>query len=184
MTFDFKRAPPEMLEREYARIADEIGDDRFFTRKELAFLPQILSHGEQVLAFTSGFMEGGSWLVTLTDRRIIFLDKGLLFGLKQTAIELDKVNSISGSTGLLFGRITVEDGASQRLISNVRKQTVTAFTNRARDAVQARKFVLAQGARAGAPDVVSQLERLMHLLERGAISSQEFQYQKRRLLSS
>ena len=82
-----------------------------------------------MLAFTSGLMDGNTWLVTLTDRRIIFLDKGMIYGLKQTAIDLDKVNSISGETGIMFGKIAIEDGASQRVIANVWKKTVVAFTN-------------------------------------------------------
>jgi hypothetical protein len=123
MTFDFKNAAPEDLKREYRRIAQEIGDDQFFTKKELNHLPSVLSDGEQVLAFTSGLMDGNTWLIALTDRRIIFLDKGLIYGLKQTAIDLDKVNSISGQTGLMFGKIIVEDGASSRVIGNVMKKT-------------------------------------------------------------
>ena len=61
-----------------------MGDDQFFTKKELKHLPEILREGEQLLAFTSGIMDGNTWLISLTDRRIIFLDKGMIWGLKQT----------------------------------------------------------------------------------------------------
>ena len=47
-------------------------------------------------------MDGNTWLITLTDRRIIFLDKGMIYGLKQTTIDLDKVNAVSGETGLFL----------------------------------------------------------------------------------
>ena len=53
MTFDFKNSKPTDRKREYDRIAKEIGDDQFFTKKELNHLPEVLSDGEQVLAFTS-----------------------------------------------------------------------------------------------------------------------------------
>src|SRR3954451_16863952 len=105
MSFDFKHATPRELRAEYSRIAQEIGDDQFFTKKELKHLPDVLAEGEQVLAFTSGLMDGDTWLIALTDRRIIFLDKGMIWGLKQTLIDLDKVNSISGETGIFFGTI-------------------------------------------------------------------------------
>ena len=69
-------------------------------------------------------MDGNTWLVTLTDRRIIFLDKGMIYGLKQASVDLDKVNAVSGRTGLIFGSIIIEDGASSRAITSVQKKTV------------------------------------------------------------
>lgn len=187
MAFDFKNTSPADRKREYDRIAKEIGDDQFFTKKELNHLPQVLSDGEQVLAFTSGLMDGNTWLITLTDRRIIFLDKGMIYGLKQTAIDLDKVNSISGQTGIIFGKIAIEDGASQRVISNVWKKTVVAFTNKVRDAIEARKISLrpaaAPVAQASGDDAVSKLERLASLLDRGIISQEEFAQQKTKILA-
>ena len=104
MTFDFKSASREELRHKYNAIAKEIGDDQFFTKKELHHLPSVLSEGEQVLAFTSGVMAGNTWLITLTDRRVIFLDKGMIYGLKQASIDLDKVNAVTGRTGLFLGK--------------------------------------------------------------------------------
>ena len=182
MGFDFKNAAPNDLKAEYSRIAKEIGDDQFFTKKELNHLPQILADGEQILAFTSGLMDSNTWLITLTDRRIIFLDKGMIYGLKQTTIDLDKVNAISGETGLIFGKIKVEDGAKERLIDMVWKKTVVNFTNKARDAIEARKRPLHQPAAARADDLVSRLERLAGLKDKGILSQQEFEQQNAKLL--
>ena len=74
MAFDFKNASQTDRKREYDRIAKELGDDQFFTKKELNHLPEVLSDGEQVLPLP-GLMDGNTWLVTLTDRRIIFSTK-------------------------------------------------------------------------------------------------------------
>lgn len=183
MSFDFKNAPPAELKREYNRIATEIGDDRFFTKKELRHLPSILADGEQVLAFTSGLMEGRTWLITLTDRRIIFLDKGLIFGLKQTSIDLDKVNAISGETGLFLGTIQIEDGARQRQIKHVWKKSVVRFTNKARDAMELRKHPV-QVQRSDPDDVVTKLDRLAKLMQQGVLTQQEFEQQKAKLLAA
>lgn len=184
MPFDFKNAAPADLKKEYDRIAKEVGDDQFFTKKELNHLPKILAPNEQVLAFTSGFMGGNTWLITLTDRRIIFLDKGMIYGLKQSTIDLDKVNAVSGKTGMFFGEILIEDGASQRRITNVWKKTVVAFTNKVRDAIEARKQSFRTPSSAPATDdVVSKLERLASLLEKGALSAEEFAAQKAKLLA-
>ncbi|MGR2680060.1 PH domain-containing protein [Chromobacterium haemolyticum] len=183
MAFDFKTAPKEALKAEYDRIAKEIGDDQFFTKKELNHLPEVLANGEQVLAFTSGLMDSNTWLIVLTDHRILFLDKGMIFGLKQTAIELDKVNSVSGSTGLLFGKILIQNGASERKIDNVWKKTVVPFTNKVRDAINARKYHQPQVVSSG-DDPVARLEKLSAMKDKGLITDAEFAEQKVRILSS
>jgi hypothetical protein len=192
MMFDFKNATPEALRVEYNRIAKEIGDDQFFTKKELRHLPEVLADGEQILAFTSGLMEGNTWLITLTDRRLIFLDKGMIYGLKQVSIDLDKVNAIGGNTRLIFGSITVEDGARARVIDNVMKRCVVPFTNKARDAIEKRKRPSAPPALPpGMPqqatpqdDLVSKLERLLVLKEKGLLTQDEMEHQKARLLAA
>jgi len=185
MAFDFKRASPAERKVQYDRIANEMGDKTFFTKKELNHLPEILMDGEQVLAFTSGFMDGTTWLIALTDKRIIFLDKGMLYGLKQSVIDLDKVNSVSGQTGVFFGKIGIEDGATNRVIDQVLKSTVVKFTNKVRDAIEARKqsVRVPSVAPTSADDVVSKLERLAALLEKGVLTQEEFMLQKSRLLA-
>jgi hypothetical protein len=183
MSFDYKNASPAELKKEYKRIATLVGDDQFFTKKELNYLPQVLADGEQVLAFTSGFMDGNTWLITLTDRRIIFLDKGMIYGLKQTSINLDKVNAISGQTRMFLGSIKIEDGAKERLINNVWKKTVSKFTNMARDAIEARQHPQATLAAAPADDLATKLERLASLVGKGILTQEEFTQQKAKLLA-
>lgn len=184
MTLNFKNASAEERKAEFNRIAKEMGDDQFFTKKELHHLPDILADGEALIAFTSGLMDGDTWLITLTDRRIIFLDKGMIFGLKQTAIDLDKINSIGGETGLFLGKITIEDGASQRVIDNVWKKTVVKFTNKAQAAIEARKSASrpSHQAKNNGDDVISKLERLAELKEKGILNQAEFDQQKTKLL--
>lgn len=184
MTFNFKTATAAELKVKYDQIAKEMGDDQFFTKKELAHLPSVLADGEQVLAFTSGLMDVNTWLIALTDRRIIFLDKGMIYGLKQASIELDKVNAVTGKTGLLFGEITIEDGASQRIIKNVWKKTVVAFTNKVRDAIAARRDRPHSPAPASGDDVISRLERLAVLREKGILTEAEFHEQKAKILAA
>ena len=164
------------------RIAKEMGDSRFFTRKELGHLPAILMTGEQVLGFTSGLMDGNTWLIVLTDRRIIFLDRGFFYGLKQSVIDLDKVNTVSGQTGLILGSISIQDGASNRTIRNVPKRTVLKFTNKVQEALQARKSTSFGVVPQVNEDLYSKLERLAALQEKGILTAEEFKRQKEKLL--
>lgn len=136
--FDFKNASKKELRAEYDRIAKDTGDDRFFTMKELYHLPKVLRDGEQLLAFSSGLMDGNTWLIALTDRRVIFLDKGVLYGLRQTAVSVDKISAVSGETGMIFGKISISAGSDERKITQVLKHTVLPFTNKLQEVMEAR----------------------------------------------
>ena len=137
--FDFTTASRQELQVIWQAIAAETGDDRFFTTRELDVLPQVLAAREQVLAFSSGLHQGNTWLIVLTDQRILFLDKGMIFGLKQNSIELDRVNNIESTTGILFGKISIGSNAQSYDISEVWKKTVIPFTNKVREAMRARR---------------------------------------------
>ena len=136
--FDFKNASKKALRQEYKRIAKATGDDRFFTKKELNHLPKVLMDGEQILAFSSGLMDSNTWLITLTDKRVIFLDKGLVYGLRQTTIPIDKISAVSGETGIIFQKITINSGHSENKITHVLKYTVLPFTNKLNEVIEAR----------------------------------------------
>jgi hypothetical protein len=168
----------------YNEIAREMGDDQFFTRKELHYLPEVLQDGERVLAFTSGMKDGNTWLIVLTDRRILFLDKGMVFGLKQESIPLNRVNSISGNTGLMLGKIVITDGAKNHEISNVWKKTVKRFTNRCQEELDRLARLQYGGSRNDSPaiDPYEQLEKLAGLKEKGIITAEEFETEKSKLL--
>ena len=186
MSFDYKNASKKELKAKWNEIAEKIGDDQFFTKKELNYLPEILSPGEEVIAFTSGLMDGDTWLITLTDKRIIFLDKGMIYGLNQTVINLDKINSISGKTGIFFGEIFIEDGAKERHIDNVWKKTVKPFTNLVMEAIENhRKKLHSPQVAQEQPtkeDPYAKLEKLADLKDKGIISEDEFNAAKQKIL--
>ena len=136
---DFTTADRRQLERVWRAIADEMGDDRFFTTKELDYLPRILDTKEQVLAFSSGLHKGNTWLIVLTNERVIFLDKGMIYGLRQSSIELERVNNFDSEKGLMFGKISIGSNAEVYEITNVWKKTVDPFTKKLREAVKAKQ---------------------------------------------
>lgn len=137
--FDFTTASRSELSLVWKAIADEMGDDRFFTTKELDHLPRVLDSQEQVLAFSSGLHNGNTWLIVLTDQRILFIDKGMIFGVKTSSIELDRVNNFDYEKGIFFGSISIGSNAETYEITNVWKKTVEPFTKKLRQAVKARQ---------------------------------------------
>ncbi len=87
------------------------------------------------MSFSSGLMDGNTWLIVLTDKRVIFLDKGMIYGLKEKSIFLSMINSVSGQTGIIFGKIIITAGSGDTIIKNVWKKTVKNFTNSVHEAI-------------------------------------------------
>ncbi len=157
----------------------------FWTQKEVRSLPDIMSDDEQVLALTSGLMNNSTWLAVCTNKRLIFLNRGMFYGLRQVQIPLDRLQSIDHRFGLAFGDITVWDGASYFTLSMVLRQSISAFAQAVEAAATAfkKKALTVEIPGKTAPDIASQLERLATLKEKGHITEEEFQAQKRKLLA-
>lgn len=159
----------------------------FITKKEVAHLPKILTDDETVLALTSGLMDGNTWLAVVTQKRIVFLDKGMIYGLKQRETPIEKISSIEQATGMVFGSISIWDGASRMEIKNVMKRTVRPFVkavNRARDALKSSEAQRQTTPQSSGVDVATQLERLAALRDQGILTEDEFKEEKRKVLSS
>lgn len=177
----------------YRELAAEVGDDRVMTGGERKHLPNVMMPDELLLWTSSGILKstgkegksGGMALIALTDRRILILDKRLFAGTQTIAIDLDKVNSITGDTGMFFGGFKIQDGGDERDVGQVSKATVLPFVQRVQQAIEARKTELRQPAAAPAQDdIVSKLERLADLRERGVLNDAEFESQKAKLLGN
>ena len=179
-----------MRTQEYVdeRIKSMPNIDKFGTKKEVKELPNILHDDEELLYITSGFLDGNTWLVSCTNERIIFLDKGMIYGLKQKQIPLDKVNSVEHSKGLLLGKITIWDGASKFTIDNIQKNALDPMVNCINDAIKQYKNNVNNLNSNNSnnnldDDIVSKLERLAKLKEQGILSEEEFQQGKFKILN-
>jgi Bacterial PH domain/Short C-terminal domain len=168
----------------------------FYTRKEINYLPKILSEGENVLAVTSGFMQNRTWLAACTDRRILFIDRGMFFGTRQVQINLDRLQTIESDVGLFFGSIRVVDAGSAMSIGMVLKQSIAPFVRTVQDAMDQYKRNMAYdmarattNAMSGAthnvapkPGITDELERLAKLKADGHLSEAEYASAKTKLL--
>lgn len=162
-----------------------ININEWLTTKEIDELPNILSKEESIKAITSGLTDGNTWLVVCTNKRVLMLDKGLLYGLKFIDIPLDRVNSITYTTGLMFGNIAITDGAVTRAIENVSKGTVSFFA----DTVNKQKEIYTQSKNTPVTQVVNTIStadeilKFKELLDIGVITQEEFEMKKKKLLN-
>lgn len=159
--------------------------DTFGTKKEIKYLPEILYDDEEILSLTSGFLDGNTWLIVLTPKRIIFLDKGMIYGLKQREIPLDHVNSVIHKIGLLLGSITIQDGASAIKIDNIQKTTILPFVNALSKATEELKNKIHSLNNSNHIPSISTADEIMKyrkLADDGVITEEEFLQKKKQLL--
>lgn len=158
--------------------------DTFGTKKELKELPNIMYEGETIEYLMSGFLNGNTWLITCTNKRVLFLDKGMLFGCQQLEIPLEKINSIEAKKGLILGSITIWDGASPMKIDNVQKQSLQPFVKTVNNARESAKNSNFQSSRIveNKDDYISQLEKLAILKDKGIVTAEEFEAKKKQIL--
>lgn len=114
----------------------------FYTKKEINYLPKILAEDERILALTSGYHGNSTVLLVCTNRRLLFVDKGMFFGLKVKQLNLDRIQSIDSSYIILFGSIRIWDGAAAYEISMILVDSIDPFVKTVRDAIENYKRIV------------------------------------------
>ena len=156
---------------------------QFGTKKEIAALPEILNTQETIHALGSGMMDNHKWIIVVTDQRILFLDKGMVYGLKQKEIPINTISGISHEVGMLFGSITIGSAATTSKLTQVEKALTAPLAKTLSEVVQASQGSPKASESTNENDVVSQLERLAALKEKGILNDEEFQTQKAKILA-
>lgn len=162
--------------------------DTFGTKKEIKALPEILSDDEEIKYATSGFLEENTVLVVCTDERIVFIDKGFIYGIKSTEIPLDMVNGVSYSKGMVFGSIAIVNGAINTRIEKVNKETAPIMVDAIKKAAAQHKqqiynFEADKQNVNASEDIVEQLRKLKPLIDEGIITEEEFAAKKKQILN-
>ena len=148
------------------------------TKKEVKELTNIINDDEIITYATSGVYDGHTWLVVSTNKRIIFLDKGMLFGVNQIEIPLSKVNAVKYKKGLFVGEIEIRDGASMFRVKSVLKKTLIPFINAVNNSIEEMKKI----QNSPKLSVADEIMKFKRLLDEGAITQEEFDKKKKELL--
>ena len=192
---DMASAKSAAIEAALRRL-DGLSKD-LLVKREIKELPSILWEDELPEMLASGFYNNGTGILVATDRRVVFVDKGMFGSLKIEDFPYDKISSIESQTGILMGEITIYVSGNKEQIKNVSKGELTTFA----DFLRNKTFVansknrssfsapIAQApetpatvANAPVVSVADELEKLAQLRDRGIITDEEFNLQKARLL--
>ncbi|MET3781759.1 hypothetical protein ABIC32_002411 [Brevundimonas sp. 1080] len=165
-------------------------------KREIAALPSILWEHETITSAVSGALDNRVGMLVATDRRLIFLDKKMLGGLKVEDFPYQNITSISYELGMMFGTIRIFASGNRAEISMVPKALAQGFAEKVRNrisggsgagqtpapaAASAPQAVVGLKGEAGS-GLIDQLERLGALKGQGLLTDEEFTAAKARLL--
>jgi hypothetical protein len=160
----------------------------FGGRRELRKLTEHLWPDEQVSEMTTGRFGGGTGLIVLTDRRLLFVKEGWV-GKKSTDFPIEKVSSIEFSSSLLLGKVVVHASGNRSEIDQVNKQDGKRIVDNIRARLSqpppqpaAAPAVAGQSDASTAPDPVEQIKKLAELRDAGVVTEEEFAAKKAQLL--
>lgn len=148
-------------------------------KKELKLLDGYLMENEYVEYVVQGFYDTRIGILACTQTRLIFLDRGMIFGVNVEDFPLDKISSIQYENELLSSKITVFTSGNHKEIKSVNKEMGREFAGYVRTKIGTK--VTAQFSNLS-DDILNQLERLAVLREKGILDEAEFLQQKNRIL--
>ncbi|CAD0218912.1 PH domain-containing protein [Chryseobacterium sp. JV274] len=152
-----------------------------FARKEIHELPDILSAHEKIVYLVEGRNKINNHHIILvaTDRRLIFVDKEFMYGLKVEDFSYSKISSIQYETAFLLASIDIQVTDDVVEIDGVGKYHAELFCERVRDFMSQPEVSVQNTPE---PSVLDQLEQLGRLKEIGVLSEEEFLDQKKKLM--
>jgi hypothetical protein len=168
----------EIVDQQLANVGDF---DQWFTKKEIKYLPEVMDQDEVIQAITSGLLDGNTWLIVATQKSVLFLDKGMVFGLKQLEFPIKNITSISHKTGLIFGQIELTVSGANKKIDQVTKKDVVKFAKVLSNLFNGENSP-PTATEGSSDDILSKLQRLSKLKEQGILNDEEFEKQKQLIL--
>lgn len=175
----------ESLSKIYKRF-NEIGVyDLFGTKKEVKELPMLLKEHEIIMYVTSGMYAGNTYLIVCTDLRLLFLDKGMIYGLKFHEFPFEKINSVSYKKGILLGEILIHHGSSSITINNIEKNSVAVMAETIQEQISLRSNYSNTNETTVTSNfsAADELLKYKELLDAGVLTQEEFDSKKKQLLN-
>ncbi|UQS85805.1 PH domain-containing protein (plasmid) [Apilactobacillus apisilvae] len=177
---------PNKMKKIINQLNDAGFNDSYMTGREIKALPDIIDDDETIKYAVSGFLEGDndSVLVVVTDKRVIFENKKILFGSSNTEIPLNMVNNVSYNSGMLMAKLMVTSGTKTYTISQVPKKSVhdVAETIRTETENAKHKKQNSEKPKNNSNDGINDLRKLKQLVDENVITQEDFEAKKKQIL--
>ncbi|MEW5936270.1 MAG: PH domain-containing protein [Candidatus Thermoplasmatota archaeon] len=111
------------IKAQLSRLGDLSWEQNNF-KKEFAYLPEVIQQGEIIQAIASGAWNGKLSIIVVTQRRVLFIYKGILYGLEQSECPMREISKIHHKIGLIAGEIQISTSGGNLLFTNIPKHKV------------------------------------------------------------
>lgn len=151
---------------------------------ELKELDNALERNEKLQAVVSGTVESMSsfktqWLV-ITNKRVLLYARALIGG-GSDSFSYDEISSVQGQKGILLGSVELNVKGKTEKFINMQKDDVEQSVNIIRQNIEESK---SKKSKETSPDPLEQIKKLKELLDLGAITREDFENKKKKLLES
>lgn len=154
-----------------------------FGIRDIMALPKILMENEKALFCVQGNFGNRQGLLVISDKRVFFLLKGLLFGVKIEEFSYNKISAIYYEKGLLFGSITIATSGDNQKITGIQNLSIKKAIDLINEQMAASKSnINPQLSSNNSINLADQLRSLASLRDEGILTEEEFSEQKRKLL--
>lgn len=159
------------------------GVESFLGRREIKELPSILWENESIHHLVQGLYDNGNGILVATNKRLIFINRGLIYGLKVEDFPYDKISSIQYETGMIFGKISIFSSGNRADIKQIQKAKARNFAEFVRAHIHSNSDKSSNDTRNDSTDTVSKLKELAQLKNDGILTKAEFERAKKKLLN-
>lgn len=170
------------LRADIAAARDRLKGPKIGAGRELRKLVDHLAPDEEVRAVAPGSFGGGTGLLVLTDRRILFVLETIMKRMMED-FPLRAISSVTTKSGIVNATVSIMTGGARAEITAVYKEDAKAFVDLARDAVATYGAAPAAAAPAPAASTADELAKLAGLRTQGILTDEEFAAAKARLLA-
>lgn len=164
---------------------------KILVRKEIKRLADYLAVDEELITAASGIYEDRNGLLAVTDRRLLFVDEGIVRK-RLEEFHYSRVSSVQWKSGMLMSEVKIYASSNVAVIKQItpkeRAQEIAGYASRriAEGSAPPRPTTPAQPQAPSAPelgsDPIEQIKRLAELRDLGAITPEEFEAKKTQLL--
>jgi hypothetical protein len=155
---------------------------KFGAGREIKRLMDHLWEDETVDQMTTGVYGKGTGLVVLTDRRLLFVQDGVMSKTTED-FPMDKVSSVQWTSGMMLGSIVIFASGNKSEIKNVNKDDGKEMVDKVRHRISSPASAPAPIAATAGADPFEQLRKLGALRDAGVVTPEEFEAKKAELLS-
>lgn len=158
------------------------GNIKMLVRKELKKLPSLLEEGELIERVAQGRYDGKQGLVVATDRRVMFIEEGLMRSNLED-FSYERISSVQTGKGAMFGRLTIFASGNKAEIDQIApKEMGVALGDLVRARIKSEGNGGSQSPAESSDSAMDKLKKLGELRDSGVLSEDEFEQQKKKLL--